>query len=200
MPAIDTISCLCIIAHIEENVQMIKKKTSKEYLLESALELLSKDDIELITVRDITSNCNISQRTFYNYFSDKYELANSVYIYLIEQYYAAAEKPHTLHDLLMLNAQCMYDNKQFFRNLIKYFGQNNFRQFIHKPLMEKYLEVIRNTFNVEPGEQLCEDISFFLYGCIGSSEMNFSSTTIKRPEQMIPIYERCIPDSLRSFL
>ncbi|MBQ9327178.1 MAG: TetR/AcrR family transcriptional regulator C-terminal domain-containing protein [Solobacterium sp.] len=179
---------------------MIKKRTSKEYLLESALELLSKDDIELITVHDITSNCNISPRTFYNYFSDKYELANSVYLYLIEQYYVTQNQPLTLHDLLMLNAQCMYDNRPFFRNLIQYVGQNNFRHFIHKPLKEKYLEVIRTTFHIEPDEHLSEDISFFLYGCIGSSEMNFSTPNIQRPEQIIPIYERCMPDSLKPFL
>lgn len=179
---------------------MIKKRGSKEYLLESAFELLSKDNIELITVHDITSNCNVSQRTFYNYFSDKYDLANSVYLYLIEQYYNQAEKPLTLSDLLWLNAQCMYDNKWFFYNLIRYVGQNNFRHFIHEPLKQKYLEVIRDHFKVKIDEQLSEDVSFFLYGCTGSSEMNFSTPNIKKPEELIPIYIRCMPQSLKRFL
>ena len=52
---------------------MIKKETTKDLLTRSAMDLLSRMPEEKITVRDITDNCSVSRKTFYNYFADKYD-------------------------------------------------------------------------------------------------------------------------------
>ena len=57
----------------------MKRKTTKEILAESFLELAQKKRIDKITITDITDNCGMSQPTFYNHFKDKYDLIVWIY-------------------------------------------------------------------------------------------------------------------------
>ena len=52
----------------------MKRKTAKEILLESFLELAQTRSIDKITIRDITGNCGYSPATFYRQVRDKYDL------------------------------------------------------------------------------------------------------------------------------
>lgn len=52
----------------------MKRKTTKDFLAESFLELAEKRPVSKITITDITDNCEYSQPTFYNHFKDKYDL------------------------------------------------------------------------------------------------------------------------------
>ncbi len=53
---------------------MIVQKTTKEILAESIQELAASKSVEKITIKEITQNCGMTSTTFYNHFSDKYEL------------------------------------------------------------------------------------------------------------------------------
>ncbi|MBR0413149.1 MAG: TetR/AcrR family transcriptional regulator C-terminal domain-containing protein [Eubacterium sp.] len=52
----------------------MKRKTAKEILAESFIELAQTKKIDKITVKDITENCGYSTATFYRQFRDKYDL------------------------------------------------------------------------------------------------------------------------------
>lgn len=52
----------------------MKRKTAKEILAESFIELAQTKTIDKITVKDITENCGYSSATFYRQFKDKYDL------------------------------------------------------------------------------------------------------------------------------
>lgn len=52
----------------------MKRKTAKEILAESFIELAQAKKIDKITVKDITENCGYSSATFYRQFRDKYDL------------------------------------------------------------------------------------------------------------------------------
>lgn len=52
----------------------MKRKTTKEVLAESLQELAQRKNIEKITVKEITDNCELSTTTFYRFFRDKYDL------------------------------------------------------------------------------------------------------------------------------
>ena len=52
----------------------MKRKTAKEILAESFIELAHTKTIDKITVKDITENCGYSSATFYRQFKDKYDL------------------------------------------------------------------------------------------------------------------------------
>ena len=52
----------------------MKRKTAKELLAESFVEVAQTKKIDKITVKDITENCGYSSATFYRQFKDKYDL------------------------------------------------------------------------------------------------------------------------------
>ena len=52
----------------------MKRKTAKEILAESFIEVAQTKKIDKITVKDITENCGYSTSTFYRQFKDKYDL------------------------------------------------------------------------------------------------------------------------------
>ena len=54
--------------------EIMKRKTAKEILAESFIEVAQKKKIDKITVKDITENCGYSSATFYRQFKDKYDL------------------------------------------------------------------------------------------------------------------------------
>lgn len=52
----------------------MKRKTAKEIIADSLLELAQKTNIEKITIQDIVDNCGYSPATFYRNFRDKYDV------------------------------------------------------------------------------------------------------------------------------
>ena len=58
---------------------MINRLNAKDYLALSAIELFSKNRIEDVTVKDICQNCDLSTRTFYKYYRDKYDIINTCF-------------------------------------------------------------------------------------------------------------------------
>ena len=52
----------------------MNRKTTKEILAESYLELAERKTINKISVVDIVENCSMTKPTFYRYFKDKYDL------------------------------------------------------------------------------------------------------------------------------
>ena len=58
---------------------MITRKSTKELLVESVLELMEAKPVNRITIRNITENCGMSRHAFYYYFKDKHELINYVF-------------------------------------------------------------------------------------------------------------------------
>ena len=58
----------------------MKRKTTKEILAESFLELPQGKPINKITVSNIVQNCGLTSPTFYRHFKDKYELLSFVYL------------------------------------------------------------------------------------------------------------------------
>ena len=66
---------------------MVKRLTTKELFAESLMELLEVQPLSKITVGAISKNCDMSSRTFYNNFLDKYDLINWIYVHRIEEAY-----------------------------------------------------------------------------------------------------------------
>jgi len=57
----------------------MERKTTKEILAESFIEVATQKSANKITVSDIVRNCGMSPATFYRHFQDKYDLITWVY-------------------------------------------------------------------------------------------------------------------------
>ncbi len=101
----------------------------RQILARSLEKLLREEPITEITVKEITGNCGLSTRTFYNYFSDKFDLMCFYYYTRNESCWFENDHPRSL------TAYCNKwlsggspDNKVM-RNMYAYVGQNDIREF-----------------------------------------------------------------------
>lgn len=179
---------------------MIPKKSSKELLVESVIELISQYPIEKVSVSDIARNCNISTRTFYNHFKDKYDLVNYAFIYMIEDYYHKNIDTIDFHSYLKYTAEVIWNNLIFFKNVMKYSGQNNFRVSVLSPLRDIYLHLIHDVYHDEITQTIHDSMTFFLYGCIGYVDDAFRNNIMPTPEESVVFFEECLPVHLKKYL
>lgn len=58
----------------------MKRKTTKEIIADSFVELAASKAINKISIIDIVENCSVTKPTFYRYFKDKYDLISWIYV------------------------------------------------------------------------------------------------------------------------
>ena len=174
---------------------MEKKKTSREYLELSALELLTEWPINKVTVEDIVQNCSISKRTFYNYFRDKNELVSQTYIHLLEKYFEQREI--SLSGFIRFFVQTSFENRQFLRNAIVYTEQNNICDSLYEPVGDQLFRAS----NVESKNSFSEReklaATFVAYGMVAFLADTASHGYNYKPEEMISFFENGIPKVLK---
>ena len=64
---------------------MLKIINVKETFANALLELSAQKPLEKITVKEIVNQAGAGRQTFYNHFSDKYDLINWFYDYSLEE-------------------------------------------------------------------------------------------------------------------
>ena len=179
---------------------MEKKKSSKELLKESVIELVSRSPVEKVSVDQICENCGVSRRSFYNHFKDKHELICWVYISIVEDNIREHGSELTLHTQIESLVNSICDLSGFYQNAVRYTGQNNFRESILEPLIESVRSLITDVYRDEISPELDESIAFFVYGCIGYMEHNLLINNIVPADITVPLFERNIPECLRKYL
>lgn len=179
---------------------MIIKPNAKQLLELSAIELFSKNTIDKVSVKDIAQNCNLSTRTFYNYFKDKYEIINSCYISILENYFQEHKNNLNFHLWLLHTAENVYSNRSFYINIFKYTGQNNARISVVTPLRELYFRLIEEVYHDEITPALYDSITFFLMGCLAYVEEALFRKNIPDPQTSVAYFENAIPVNLLKYL
>ena len=179
---------------------MQKKKSSEELLRESALELFSRCPVDKVSVSMICENCGVSQRTFYNHFKDRNDLITRVYTEVLDEVVILYGDSRTLHDYICALVRNICDYSNFYVNVVRYTGQNNFRLSIFQPLKDCICELISVKHHDDITEELLNEIDFYLFGCIGYMEHNLLLNNIIPAEITIPVFEKMIPPLLVKYL
>jgi len=87
----------------------LKRKTAQEILIDSFLELADKENVDRISIRDITENCGYSKATFYRQFKDKYDLIACEYSLKVENIIMKMDqKNHSFEDIVYTTASGRY--------------------------------------------------------------------------------------------
>ncbi len=123
---------------------MADSNITKNALASALKELLENTPFEKITVGHICAQCEMNRKSFYYHFKDKYELVN--WIYYTEFISSVKDKKYET-GLSFLYDVCAYfeQNRQFYRRIIKYDGQNSFFEYfreINSPIIEKNTKAI----------------------------------------------------------
>lgn len=179
---------------------MINRLSSKDYLAQSAIELFSKEKIEKITVKDICDNCNLSTRTFYKYYKDKYDLINNCFESEIERFFSDNPTSVCLYDFLLFSANIICDKVPFFANVFLYTGQNNIRLGLEAPIRKQYIRIIQDYYHDDVTIDIYNAISFFIKGQLSYVEEAVKMSTIPTAKESVDFFINAIPFCLVKYV
>lgn len=179
---------------------MDKKKSAKEYLAESAIELLSHGDVDSITVSDISNNCGVSTRTFYNYFRDKHDLFLYIYTRELERYFQEHKEGLRFYRFMLWTGAILWEYKDFFINFHKYTGQNNFRDSVFQPLCDYYERIVRECFHDEVTEDIHYAINFWVNGMVSYVDQAYNEPELEPYKPACKRFARYIPEPIKKYL
>ncbi|MBQ9003243.1 MAG: TetR family transcriptional regulator [Eggerthellaceae bacterium] len=97
---------------------MVKRTSTKELIAQSLMELGETRPIDKITVQDIADNCDVSKRTFYYHFADKYALIAWIYREEVERVLATADDNWTYYDFQIANIHAFLKNAEYYINAV----------------------------------------------------------------------------------
>lgn len=120
---------------------MSTQAITKSAISESFKKLLRNVKISKISIDDICAAAQVSRKTFYRYFKDKYDLLAWTYD---EDFCRHVEvKPEkSIWDYYPEICEYLYTDRQFFVNAYSFTGQNSFRDFC----VGKLYRLIMNDF------------------------------------------------------
>lgn len=135
---------------------------TKEHIVATFNKLLSKHEIEKITVEGIAKEAGISKATFYRYFKDKYDVMNYNYKTLLDD---CLKRCNNYRDLYYLLYHVAKANWKPILKAFKSTGVNSFENYIFTYSMSVVNEITRQNRGGEgltPEEALQLDV--FCYG------------------------------------
>ena len=101
---------------------------TKRVLAQTFKEIVRKESFEKVSVSDICDACQVSRKTFYYHFQDKYALMQ----WIFDTEYIAVWKRSNIEDRWAIIAslcQYLYGERIFYKKLMQYRGQNSFLQY-----------------------------------------------------------------------
>lgn len=99
---------------------------TKKAIAQNFKKLLCKEPMEKITVKEIAEATGIIRPTFYNHFTDKYEILE----YIINKEILEPVRPLLINDMIAEAYTLIFSNlkneSEFYKNAVKIEGQNSF--------------------------------------------------------------------------
>lgn len=130
---------------------MADSSITKLALSNALKELLTEQPFEKISISDICQKCSMNRKSFYYHFRDKYDLVN----WIFDTEFMELNRLHALDSRLLSSSfddrwknievfcHYFYDNRVFYRSVLKVEGQNSFssrfREFL-QPLLRLRVE------------------------------------------------------------
>lgn len=107
---------------------MANQDVVKHSIAEAMKNLVREKSVENISISDICEGSQVNRRTFYRYFSDKYEVIEWIhYNDFLQRLHVPAGKG--LYYYMIASADLVIEDKAYYLNALKYRGQNSFRQY-----------------------------------------------------------------------
>ncbi len=181
----------------------MKRKTAKEILADSFLELAEKKTVDKITVMEISENCGYSTTTFYRQFSDKYDLMAWAYTQRLEAILTGFDRDLQGWKRTWLDAALFYnEQKEYLKNLLLHTsGFDSFVRNMQRIHYESLRKIIQET--VSPAEL---DVKMEMYVrayCQGTVDLTCDWILGKYdagPKELAEVYENLLPIPLKEYL
>lgn len=181
----------------------MKRKTTKELLAESFLELAESKRIDKITITEITTNCGMSQPTFYHHFKDKYDLIVWIYTSRVSEVMGRIDnKSYLWKDTLLDGARYYAENCEFIKNALRHTsGQDSFIEYVRKRNTEFLKAEVQKKLMTEfIPDEIMGMIEVYVYGTVQYMLRWLMSDMSLSPEQLAYIWEKSLPEPLKQYL
>lgn len=182
---------------------MQRKMSTKERLMASFLELLEDKSLQDISVADIYTNAGVSKRSFYNHFSDKFDLMGYAYRVLVEQQWYRDGRRCTLVEFF--NRCWTFDGDEpmmlRFKNTMSYIGQNDLRSEIENQGVKDLKRLLE--WNGYPGPydgELDNILLFFMCGISRMAERHFENSRDTPITWLAEYGAKCLPSDIADYL
>lgn len=103
---------------------------TKRVLAQTFKELVCRESFEKVSVSDICDACQVSRKTFYYHFQDKYALME----WIFETEFVNVMRDDPVQDRwAIIDALCqyLYRERKYYGKLMQFQGQNSFRRYFH---------------------------------------------------------------------
>jgi len=121
---------------------VLSRNGTEIMLAESFKELVLRQPIEKITIKEITEKAGVIRPTFYNHFQDKYELLEWIILTdLLEPIRPLIENKMVSEALLLLFMN-IEKEREFYKQTVRLEGQNSFESIARECVKEILLEII----------------------------------------------------------
>ena len=177
---------------------MSNSLTTEIALANSLKTLMVNKSINKITVKEVTDNCGITRRTFYNHFKDTYELLGWIYehevIDDIEKYYNMKEWKSATK--IVLNYTI--DNREMCLNTYNSLGREHLERFLYNIFsgaLRGIIDDITKDIRVEVSIKE-ESIRFYTLAIIGEFILWLKEGLKEKPESIVNRIERMMVHTL----
>ena len=181
----------------------MKKKTSKELLMESILELSETRTMDKITVKDIAANCGLTTQTFYNHFRDKDDLVLCIHKDFVRQKLEQiGENGYSYRDVTRDHLSFYWQHRKFLLNAILHtHGHDAYNLSFNRFAVELTAELICKWHHLEKlSDELYTYLRFYVYGAMQLfAAWAYEESPIPKPEKMDYLLNS-IPAPLRPYL
>lgn len=181
----------------------MKRKTTKEILAESFMELTATKPISKISIVDIVGNCSMTKPTFYRYFKDKYDLMAWLFVREAQSNVNKIGKDGYLwRNTLMDGLRYYEENRKFMINALRHTsGWDAFINLINEADIGFVMNEIRKKLGTEEvPNHLAAMVKIYCYGT-GQYLCDWLMDSHPSPcEEVAEAMEACIPEELKPYL
>ena len=181
----------------------MKRKSTKEIIADSFLELAASKAINKISIIDIVENCSVTKPTFYRYFKDKYDLISWIYVREAQTNVdKIGDGGYLWRDTLLDGLRFYERNRKFMVNALMHTSGRG--SFIHQINEADIAFITAQISKKQGGKQVPEElIRMVKVYCYGTGQFLCEWLMDLNPipaEEAAETMEACIPGALKPYL
>lgn len=179
------------------------RKTTKEILTDSFIELAQHKPVNKITVADVTSNCGMAAPTFYRHFKDKYDLIAWAHLREAQQIMGQiGVDGYQWRDTLLDAARYFARKQKFLVNALSHTsGRDAFENKMAELNTEMMVNEIRKKLMTERiPENYYNMVRLYCFGTVHFIYEWLEKDMPQSPEEVAELWEACLPEPLKPYL
>ncbi len=181
----------------------MKRKTTKEILAESFIEIAENRPVDRITIQEITDNCGFSPATFYRHFKNKYDLIAWDYVNKSNEIMdRVGIDDYVWKDTLTDGIRYFQENKEYMQNLVSNTsGHDAFVRHLSAANIDHLTKcILKLTGEKEIDPNIEVLVQIYCYGTIQTlCGWLFDDLKIDG-DHLAELFEKALPDALRDIL